>query len=213
MTRNENDIRQGMVALTFKQLSLDQLAHAGDAKLGKVPGVLQGRFTIIGNPEVKSRIFGDGYVSIGEADLAQVGVVNVLYNFMHLGTDLQRPTGTGYAALRLEADTLELTRAYYFNRGTEVRAAGTVADIWSVPDSPLSASAVGSLRPLKDVQLPFLADVDQILGAIQSDAVTVQVTGTVRKAVVNPIAFQQLGQGMRRFLLGDVKSETGGSAG
>ena len=61
--------------------------------------------------------------------------------------------------------------------------------------------------------LPFLADVDKIFAVLQGSLTTVKVGGTLEAPTVTPGVFADLGQGLRKILLGDVQAETRGSAG
>jgi hypothetical protein len=107
--------------------------------------------------------------------------------------------------MRLEGHDLQVARLRYFNRGVEVRGAGTIHDIWKMPDSSLDGWAVGSARPLKDVKLPFFADADQIFAALQTNATTFRVDGTVRKPKAAPAALREVGEAMRALIIGDVQ--------
>jgi hypothetical protein len=162
-------------------------------------------------------LYGDGQVRLRNANLANFGPISDLYNMMHIGNDKRGPTGYGDVAFRIEGNAMNVTRMHYFNRGVEVRAQARVGDLAVVPDCPLSGTAVGSARPLKDVKLPILStilpDVDQILSALQNTAATVQIGGTLHKPTTSVIPFNDLGQGMKEFLTGDIRAEVQGSAG
>ena len=108
---------------------------------------------------------------------------------------------------------MNITRFYYFNRGIEARGVGTVHDLKDIPDSRLDASLAGTARPFKNIRLPFLADLDQLLEVIQLNATSIAVHGTLRKPVVEMIPFRDLNREMRELLVGDIQAETRGSAG
>ena len=91
-----------------------------------------------------------------------------------------------------------------FNRGVEILGAGTVGDLFVMPDSPIHATLVGTARPLKDIKLPFFSDVDQILSAVQASATTVLVEGTVRQPKVRIATFAEIGDEMKNILLGET---------
>jgi hypothetical protein len=195
--------------VNYDHLDLDKLAHAGGAPRDeRYPGRLTGRITLVGNPRERSSIFGNGNVSITESDLRNSDIIAPLYNAMNLGTNWDRPIGYGSASLRIEQSTLHVDQARYFNRGTEVRADLSAAEIWGLPDNPISGYAVGSARPLKDIKLPFLADADEILSVLQTNVASVRIDGTVRHPRVELIPFSEIGGAMRRFIFGDVKQQS-----
>ena len=86
-------------------------------------------------------------------------------------------------------------------------------NIWNLPTNNLDITAVGSAQPLQNIKLPFLADVDKIFAVLQGSLTTVKVGGTLEAPTVTPGVFADLGQGLRKILLGDVQAETRGSAG
>src|SRR5690606_10802434 len=125
---------------------------------------------LVDNPLDRTRAFGQGSLQLRESDLANIRAFEFLYNLMNLGTDTRQPTGTGTLAVRLEGQTLLLTEMSYFNRGTEVRATGEFHDIWAMKNAAVSATIVGIARPFRDLELPFMPDVDDIFSALQRNA-------------------------------------------
>ena len=95
----------------------------------------------------------------------------------------------------------------YYNRGVEVRAYGQFQRIWDMPDSPVDVTVAGTARPLKNIKLPFAADVEEVLATLQGDVTTVRVTGTVADRQVRQVAFQEIGEALRAILLGDVQKQ------
>jgi hypothetical protein len=103
--------------------------------------------------------------------------------------------------------------AKYTNRGVDIWANPAVVDIFMGRDSPIEGTAAGSARPLKDLKLPFMADVDKVLAALQGGLATVQIEGTVKEPKPRVIPFSAAGDTFRRFMLGEVKEATKGTAG
>jgi hypothetical protein len=114
---------------------------------------------------------------------------------------------------RLEGERLEIPSMRYQNRGVDVWMSGTILDIFKGRAATVEATAAGSARPLKDLKLPFMGDVDAILKALQGGLATVSVTGTVGDPVVQVVPFAAAGDTFRRFMLGEVKNEVRGTAG
>jgi hypothetical protein len=162
-------------------------------------------------------LYGDGKVNLSNADIGNFGPIAFLYNAMHIGNDKRGPTGTGDVSFRIEGGSMNVTSLHYFNRGVEVRAIARVDDLAAVPDCPLSGTAVGSARPLKNVKLPIfssiLPDVDSLLSALQGSTISERFGGTLHKPKMSIIVFGELGEAMKQFLVGDVRAETQGSAG
>jgi hypothetical protein len=88
-----------------------------------------------------------------------------------------------------------------------------VLNIFQGVDSPIEGAAAGSARPLKDLKLPFMADVDQILRALQGGLATASIQGTLKDPQPRVLPFADAGEAFRRFMIGEVKSEVRGTAG
>ena len=90
-----------------------------------------------------------------------------------------------------------------------MRGIADIDQVWLMPNSPLTGTAVGTARPLRDLRLPFLStyDLDAILALLQANLTTVGLGGTLRDPDIAPLAFEDLGQGMRSFILGDYEQE------
>jgi hypothetical protein len=86
-------------------------------------------------------------------------------------------------------------------------------DLQAIPESRLDASLVGTARPFKNVKLPLMADLDQLLQVIQLNATSERVRGTLRHPEIQLIFFRDLGKEMQELLIGDIQAETRGSAG
>lgn len=157
-------------------------------------------------------LYGDGEVQLTRTNLAQFGPIAFLYGLMNIGQDLNVPTGKGNVGVHLEAGTLTVTEMRYFNRGVEVRAVARVDDIGNIPDSPISGSAVGTAVPMSNTKLPLLADVSDIMGALEKTILrSIDISGTVRDPKVRPIVFGDIGGDLKRMIVGDVRSGAAGA--
>ncbi len=212
-TRRPGEAITTLASIRFASLDLDQIVHAVTPDADPMPGRATGDFTLGGDPRIPRQMFGDGQLQLTHSELGNFDPIGGLYDLMHVTVNRAEPAGTARVQVRLEGNTLAIPAAHVFNRGIEIRAVGSISDIWDLPDSPLSGVAVGSARPLSNIKLPFMADVDQVLGVLQSNVTTVRVEGTVRKPKVQSATFDDIGEAMRKLLLGDVKAETRGSAG
>jgi len=161
-------------------------------------------------------IYAEGHVELTKSNLGKFGPIAFLYNAAKFFHDDKSVDGAGNVDFHLEGGTLTIEHMRYFYRGTQVRAVAEVKEAWNMPDSPLTGTAFLVARPLKDVKLPVLADFDSVLNAIQSSLqlTGVRVEGTLHKyRIIGPLGFTDMTDDLRRFLVGDVKSELQGGAG
>jgi hypothetical protein len=235
------------ICLAFNCLELNQLAHIVDVQSPAMPGKLNGTIGLYGTTAIKMpkgaplgtdpfaqagarsavqdpfmvrlgrSLYGDGNIALDDADIGNFGPIAFLYNAMHVGTDKRGPTGTGDVAFRVDGGALVVTALHYFNRGVEVRAQARVDNLAIIPDSPLTGTAVGIARPLKNLKLPIfssvLPEVDQLLTALEGSAVSERIGGTLHAPKMSIILFGDIGQGMHDLLRGDVQAQAQNSTG
>jgi hypothetical protein len=163
---------------------------------------------MFGDPARPDTLVAQGMVQVAESDLVNLPVVSHLYRIMRIVSSGLQTNGKGSAGLSLDASALAIERVEYFNRGVQIRAPRIrFANVWALPDSAVEGTALGIARPLKDINLPILADADRIMAALQKDVTAVELSGTARNMKVSQKALSDLGEGLRRFLLGTVESE------
>jgi hypothetical protein len=205
--------------LSFEKLDLDQIVRAARPKGQEhkpTPGLLAGGLKVAGDaftPQGRQMASGEASVRVTESDLANVDIVNFLYSVMSVKLGQQAPAGRGFATARLEGKRLEIPVVRYSNRGVDLWASGAVVDVFQGTNSPIEGSAAGSARPLKDLKLPFMDDVDKLISALQGGLVTVSIGGTVGEPNPRVITFAQAGEAFRRFMIGEVTNEVRGTAG
>ncbi len=199
--------------LTLHDIDVNQVVKAFDTDTPPEPGRLDGSFSMFGPLDNKTRMFGDGDLTIRKTDLLNVGFISFLYDALGLKWGPLKPDGSGHIAMRLESDDLHITQFSYFNRGVEVRGNLDVKNVWKSKIAALDGYAVGSARPLRSIKLPLIADAEKILSVLEQNVTTVKITGTLAKPKPKLVPFSDVGSGLRRFLLGDVSTETKGSAG
>jgi hypothetical protein len=181
-----------------------------------MPGRVSGRVIGAGNPftEVgRKQSSGEVRLRLTESDLANSKIVDALYAVMSVKLGKREPTGRGFLEARLEGERLEVPVVRYSNRGVDVWANAAVVNVFKGTASPIEGSAAGSARPLKDLKLPFMGDVDKILSALQGGLATVSIQGTVGDPDPKVIPFAATGDAFRRFMVGEVKNEVRGTAG
>jgi hypothetical protein len=209
--------------IDFKRLDLNQIVHTVHPNAATTPGRLDGSLTIVGatrGPRIRplapgeeppplveklaTAIVAHGKVKLTQAKLGVLPVFSLLYDIMSLGQNVKQNNGVGTVDVRFENGNLELNNLQYFNRGTEVRGVFTIEQIWKGAKSPLYGTAIGSVRPLASVNLPFVAEVDRVIALLSSDLASVGADGTVEDPKPYQIGLRDLGRGLITLLLGDV---------
>jgi len=202
------DRRYGHGLLFVENLELDQLLRAVNPDLSPTPGRLNGRITVGSYLGALDRSFGTGEIYLSDADLGTLPVFDFLYNLLRLEFSPEAaPTGYGLAEVRLEGTTLEISRLEYFNRGTDVAGSLTVADLTMGGESPIDGVAVGAVRPFRDLDLPLFGDLDRLVAALQTDAVAVEIDGTLADREVRQAVFADVGATIQRILSAGISGE------
>jgi hypothetical protein len=207
------------VNLSFDDLSLDQIVRALRPKGQEhkpTPGLITGTAVAAGNPfseRGRKEASGDFHARLTKSDLVNIPTVNLLYSVLSVKLGPLAPAGRGFVDARLEGERLEIPAVRYFDRGVDLWAEAAVVNVFRGADSPIVGTAAGSARPLKDLKLPFMADVDQILRALQGAVATAAIEGTLRDPTPRVIPFAEAGEAFRRFMVGEVKNEVRGTAG
>jgi hypothetical protein len=224
--KTTKDAVSSQVLIDFRGLDLNQIVHAAHPQSADTPGRLDGSLTIVGatrGPRIHPRPPGvppvpfseklatalvvHGPVKLSQARLGALPVFSFLYDVMSAGQDVKSSNGVGRVDVRLENGNLELNNLRYFNRGTEVRGMFTIEQVWKLPDSQLRGTAIGSLRPLSSVTLPFFAEADRLIALLSSDLASIGVEGTVKDPKPYQIGLRDLGAGLRTLLLGEVPQQ------
>lgn len=195
----------GHVQLEMAGLDLNEIVHAFAPESESMIGRLDGKLSFFGNPSRLDQISGRGVLSVAGADLAHSDIVASLYDAMKLRVADGAPTGAGRVELHLEKQSLHVSNLIYRNRGVEIRAAGTMDDVFAGARSPVRGYAVGTARPLRELKLPFAADLDDILNALQQAATTVQIGGTLGRPEQKIATFSEIGESLRQFVVGEAR--------
>lgn len=185
-------------------LDIEQLQRVVDPKGKPVFGRVAGEITVFGNPLDYQRLDGDGRLAITECNLGNTSIFGALEKQMG-----QKATGRGYGDVRfrLRGGQLDVPSFSYFNSPVYATAALTLGNAFAVLNSPIRGYVIGTARPLKDIELPFLADLDKIGDALQRSATTLAVEGTVGDAQTVPSSLKAFGSDFQNLLLGQTKRE------
>ncbi|HEX4053092.1 MAG TPA: hypothetical protein VHX86_02395 [Tepidisphaeraceae bacterium] len=206
ISKHKGDIYQSLLQMNLNHLDLDAVMPAG-AKTNRTPGILGGQITIVGNPRQPNFAFGQGRLTIEKSDLAGTGPIAVLYNLMHILHNANKPTGEGEIDFTIQNKNADISAMRYYDKGSEIRIIGQIADLLHLPHSRINLIGVGSARPLSSIDIPGVSDIDKALGAIQHDAVSVKITGFLDKPKTTPILFGDLTRDMKNLLFGDATAE------
>ncbi len=196
-----NQTRQMHYRVDLKDISLDQLNRSLFADAAPVAGLIGGSLTVSGPPTEPQRYIGKGTLRLSEARLANAPVIDGLYDAMGLVLD-QPKTGSGTAKLRLEGTNLYLLKLKYFNRGTDVRASGVVRDIWKGPKAPIDGYAVGAGRPLRQLDIPVVKDIEKALASIQTALTPIKISGVLGAPKTRPTPLRDVSSTLLRILAG-----------
>lgn len=202
LSRHEGE-RFAHVQMDIQYVDIDQLYQAFEPGQGPLPGRLSGQAAFGGYIAAPNRLFGEARLALADSDLATLPVISTVYNLLNLRLGPRQPTGRGEVRVRLEGDALEITRMQYFNRGADITASLRVDNIWLAGDSPISGFAVGSVRPLRELDIPFIS-VDRMLGALQSGAASVEMRGTLADRQIRVVPFTEISGRFIRVISGQA---------
>lgn len=203
----------GHLQVELRDLSINELVHAASPRANPQTGRVTGEVTAYGPPRDLYRINGEGNFRVTQSGLLDINVLRSIFFFLNPGKDPPPPQGRGHAAWRLEAGRLSVVDMFYRNRDIYVRGSGQMQDVWLGPDSPISGYAIGTARPLNAIKLPLVSELGDLLEALQSVATTFRIDGTAKEPVLRSVGLNEAGDELRRFFVGDIRSEVQGSAG
>jgi hypothetical protein len=205
-TRHVDDIYQTQLQATLQDLDLDTVIPAG-TKTNRTPGLLNGQINIVMQPRHPELTFGQGALRISQSDLAGTGPIAFIYGILHVLHNPNKPTGVGAIDFNIQGRDAIVTSMRYFDRGAEVRISGLIHDLPSLPHSPLNLVALASARPLSNLNIPGLSDIDQALSAIQRNALTVEITGYLDSPKEKEVLFQDVTNDLKNMLFGSFVNE------
>jgi hypothetical protein len=206
----ENGPLWTLVQLDLNGLDMAQIAPAAvPQNPPDVVGLVGGQVTVLGDPVEPTRLVASGRLRLTKTDLVRAPVISQMYDLMNVGRGGREPSGRAMVEFRLEKGNLDVSRAYLFNRGIELNAQLTATDLLNWPNTGLDGYAYGTARPLKDVKIPFLADTDAVLSALQGTVTSFVIKGSPADGnygkLVRPAAIADLGEGLRNLMLGQAR--------
>ncbi|MGI9014692.1 MAG: hypothetical protein ACR2GY_10640 [Phycisphaerales bacterium] len=185
-----------------EDIDLEVLTTLGGPTDKPLTGRVDGTFALGGYVSQPDRMFGKGAFDVRQADLGSLPIFAQLHDLLKLDISLGQ-NGTGgkaRAEYRIEGKSLLIEPFTYFHRGMDAVAQIVIEDVWLGGESPISGFAIGTVRPFRDVNLPLASDLDRLLGAFQSDAASVSISGTLAERLVQPTPLNELGAKVGRML-------------
>jgi hypothetical protein len=189
-----------------ESLDLNQIVQAVRPHSEEMVGRISGAVDILGDPRRPDTLAGGGALTIDRSDLANSDIIGGVYSVMHVGAAGPAAEGHGRITFRFEKGNAHITEMSYFNRGIQIRAAGNVKDVLDLPNSSIDIVLAGAARPLRDVRLPVVSDVDEIIAVLQSHVTTLRATGTLAEPHMQPVLLEQAGSDLREILLGEARN-------
>jgi hypothetical protein len=191
------------VIVDYDWINLNQIVQTGDPGRDPLEGRLSGTIQLAGNPRQPELLFGSGTVSIVRSELVNFAPLALLYD---AGGVLGRGgDGEGTASLRFGGGAVDINDIRYFGRGLQIRGLMRIENLWQVGESPISGYASGTARPLRDIRLPLVRDVDQIFDVLQRELTTVRIEGTLGSPSGSLVPFGEATDTLRRFIMGEVQ--------
>jgi hypothetical protein len=203
----------GHTQIELHNLNIDQLVHAFSTTERETAGIVDGEITVFGPLNHKDQLNGEANLKFSRMGLLNLDVLSAMYASLNPTAGPPPPEGRGVAYLRLEQGTLSLINGFYRNKGIYVRVQAQAQDVFQGAASSVSGFAVGTARPLNQIKLPFFAQVDDIFSALQHAATTFKISGNLGSPKLQGAGFNEVGEGLLRLFVDDVKGEVGTSVG
>ncbi|UCG55716.1 MAG: hypothetical protein JSU70_12695 [Phycisphaerales bacterium] len=186
------------------RLSLNQLVHVFNPKAKPVAGRITGKGMLTMSPGFRP-ITGEVSLELIESDLINNTVIAALHGALSRKPGEPQASGRGRLELQAEGKKLWIRAFTYSNRGVEVWGSGAIMDLSLGEASPIEGYAVASTRPLRDVRLPGVRQLDRLMASLQRGAVSVKIRGTLAQPEVTVVPFPEVGTTFRRLLWGSLR--------
>ncbi len=186
------------------RLDLAQLTQTLQPESRPVVGRISGKSVLVLTTDPNS-MSGQIDLKISDSDLINSTIFTALYNAMNLKGLSAKPQGEGSLRLNVNGTRAEFTSFYYFNHGIEVRGTARIADLTLGINSPIEGFVFGTSRPLKDLRLPGIEELDQLMTSLQNSTAVVKISGTMGQPEVSVIPFPEVSNSIRKLLWGQLK--------
>ncbi len=145
----------------------------------------------IGTDNTFARFTGRATVDVVDARLATLDLFRVI---LEAGNILRLPARDELTAtIQFEAGDVFVTELQALIDGVEIRGNLNLKQLLSTGPVPLSGNVVLLAQPLRAFNLPFFAEAQEILDAIQANATAIRLGGTLDQPVAVPVLISDLG--------------------
>ena len=183
----------------FKDLNLQHIAGTfgqdGDQIAGTLSGTVRCRIST-----ALQMLSGSADLSLANSDLMRTDIIGAVYSALDLRLVEPQPEGYGTLSLAAQGQKVEIMSFEYFNRGIEIRGAGTIDEVMRGMDSPVRGFVTGSARPLHQRRIPGAAELDRIFRGLQAGMVTIRVDGTLAEPAPRPVPMTEVEGAIRALL-------------
>ena len=213
VSRHHGGLLSSDTSLTFNDINLDQLTRTVITKARPTPGLLSGHLTAVALSNNWRNAIGSGELKISQSNLTGSTIMASVYRLMNISLTGQKPSGTGEARWRIDGGNAQITYLHYFDRGVEVLGAGELDNIWDMPRSTLKGYVIGTVRPFKNLHIPFIPQAKAILNALESSVSTVRVAGTWAHPTTTPVVFRNLGTAIQEIFVNAIVGNPSSASG
>jgi hypothetical protein len=174
-------------SLRWRGVELNQLVQSAKPGEKALYAKLNGRANVL-TSTLTDNIVADGYVGIHEGKLVNFEPIRRLFQQLGVAPRGMDEPGVGEGRMRVlyEGGLLRVSGVEYFENGIDMRAFATVSNLAAGKSAPVNGQIVGSLRPFKELKIPFMATADEILNLIQSSVTPIRIFGTVGDIKAEP---------------------------
>ena len=196
-TTQRADERFSYLSADFNDIDLPEVLKSL-SETGEVSGRLSGSGTLITTSEGLS---GDADIRLDDTDLLNSRLFGILYDALNLKfLRKDKNVGQGRVRLSLEGRKVLITNFEYINRGQEIRGAGAIEDVTRGKASPIQGYAVGLARPIRELKIPGIKELDRLMSSLQKDAVTIEISGTLGVPQSSIVPFIKLQSAVKALL-------------
>lgn len=114
--------------------------------------------------------------------------------------DKPQPTGQGKIHFLLNGRNVEIARFEYQNGNVAIRGKGNIENLSMGLKSPINGYAAAYLRPLKDVPLPGIKQLEKIISSIQKNAAGADIKGTLAHPKTEIVPLPKIKDLLRQLL-------------
>lgn len=191
-----------------QNLDVAQLAGAAIDDPPAVAGLIAGDLNAFGNVLAPAEMTADGRFRVTRGDFARIPIIADIFDLARgLAGGGGEAVGTASIEFRFENDRLTANRAELFDRGLFLEGLNVVLDgVTQWPQTRISGHALASARPLRSIEVPLFAELfanaDEIMNAVQREATTIRVSGTIEDYRVDQAAVSEVFGELRNMLGG-----------